>query len=151
MLIQVILIAVTLGVLVLLLQRRAAARTRAWKKLIMLALAAAAVASILYPELTTRVANFVGVGRGTDLLLYLLVAVFLYVTVGFYLRFRDLERQLTVVARRLAIDEAVQGQGPPLPAAASMTGDVAGPAVSGRPKDGPGAVQPPPGNGAAAR
>jgi small membrane protein len=109
-LIQVILIATTLGVLILLLQRRAAARTRAWKKLIMLALAAVAVTSILYPQLTTKVANLVGVGRGTDLVLYLLVAVFLYVTVGFYLRFRDLERQLTVIARRLAIDEAIQRQ-----------------------------------------
>lgn len=108
MLIQVILIATTLGVLLLLLQRRATARTKAWKKLIMVALAAAAVTSILYPQLTTKVANLVGVGRGADLVLYLLVAVFLYVTVGFYLRFRDLERQLTVIARRLAIDEAIQ-------------------------------------------
>jgi hypothetical protein len=143
-LIQVILIAVTLGVLLLLLQRRTAARTRAWKKLIMLALAAAAVASILYPELTTKVANFVGVGRGTDLLLYLLVAVFLYVTVGFYLRFRDLERQLTVVARRLAIDEAVQAHALPVAAA----GSVAEPAVSGRPTDDPAAGQPPRGHDA---
>lgn len=118
MLIQIILIATTIGVLVLLLQRRATARTKAWKKLIMLALAAVAVISILYPQLTTKVAHLVGVGRGTDLLLYLLVAVFLYVTVGFYLRFRDLERQLTVMARRIAIDEAVQRQqGIQMPAA----------------------------------
>jgi small membrane protein len=109
-LIQVFLIAATLGLVVLLLQRRAAARTRAWKRLILVALAAAAVVSILNPDLTTRVANFVGVGRGTDLLLYLLVAVFLYVVVGFYLKFRDVERQLTVLARRLAIDEAIQRQ-----------------------------------------
>jgi small membrane protein len=107
-LIQVFLIAATLGLVVLLLQRRAAARTRAWKRLILVALAGAAVISILNPDLTTRVANFVGVGRGTDLLLYLLVAVFLYVVVGFYLKFRDVERQLTVLARRLAIDEAIQ-------------------------------------------
>jgi small membrane protein len=109
-LIQVFLIAATLGLVVLLLQRRAAARTRAWKRLILVALAGAAVISILNPDLTTRVANFVGVGRGTDLLLYLLVAVFLYVVVGFYLKFRDVERQLTVLARRLALDEAIQRQ-----------------------------------------
>ena len=108
MLIQVILIVSTVGILLLLLRQRAAARTRAWKKLIMVILAVAAVISILNPELTTKVANLVGVGRGADLILYLLVAVFLYVTVGFYLRFRDLERQLTVLARRLAIDEAVR-------------------------------------------
>lgn len=110
MLIQVLLIAATLGLVVLLLQRRGTARTRAWKRLIMVALAGAAVVSILNPDLTTRVANFVGVGRGTDLLLYLLTAVFLYVAAGFYLKFRDVERQLTVLARRLAIDEALRAQ-----------------------------------------
>jgi hypothetical protein len=72
----------------------------------MVALVALSVASILNPELTTRAANLVGVGRGTDLLLYLLTAVFVYVVVGFYLRFKDVERQMTVLARRLALDEA---------------------------------------------
>jgi hypothetical protein len=106
MLIQILLIVVTVGILFLLLQKRAAARTRAWKRLILVALVAVAIASILNPELTTRAANMVGVGRGTDLLLYVLTAVFLYVVVGFYLKFRDVERQVTVLARRLALDEA---------------------------------------------
>jgi hypothetical protein len=107
-LIQIILILATLGVLVLLLQRRSAARTRAWKRLILVGLAAAAIVSILNPALTTKVANFLGVGRGTDLLLYALTAVFLYVVAGVYLKFRDVERQLTVLARRHAIDEAAR-------------------------------------------
>lgn len=106
MLIQVILISAAMGILVLLLRSRASARTRAWKKLIVVALTALAVASILQPQLTQEAANLVGVGRGTDLLLYLLTAVFLYVALGFYLRFRDVERQLTILARRLALDEA---------------------------------------------
>jgi small membrane protein len=105
-LIQILLIVTTVGILLLLLQKRAAARTRAWKRLILVALVGVAIASILNPELTTRAANLVGVGRGTDLLLYVLTAVFLYVVVGFYLKFRDVERQVTVLARRLALDEA---------------------------------------------
>lgn len=106
MLIQILLIAAALGVLVLLLRSRASARTRAWKKLIVIALTAVAMASILRPGLTQKAADVLGVGRGTDLLLYLLTAVFLYVAMGFYLRFRDVERQLTVLARRIALDEA---------------------------------------------
>lgn len=106
MVIQVLLIVGTLGLLVLLLQKRAAARTRAWKRLILVALVGVAVASILNPDLTTRAARLVGVGRGTDLLLYVLTAVFLYVVVGFYLKFRDVERQVTALARRIALDEA---------------------------------------------
>jgi hypothetical protein len=104
--IQILLIIGTVGILFVLLQKRAAARTRAWKRLIMVALVAVAIASILNPELTTKAANMVGVGRGTDLLLYVLTAVFIYVVVGFYLKFRDVERQVTVLARRLALDEA---------------------------------------------
>jgi hypothetical protein len=114
MLIRIFLIVAALGLLVLLLRSRTSARTRAWKKLIVIALTGVAVLSILRPELTQRAANIVGVGRGTDLLLYLLTAIFLYVAVGFFLRFRDVERQLTVLARRLALDEA---------AAAARTGD----------------------------
>jgi small membrane protein len=108
MVIKLLLIAGTLGLVLLLLRSRAAARTRAWKRLILLALVASAIVTILNPDLTTRVANFVGVGRGADLLLYLLIAVFVYVVVGFYLKFRDVERQLTVLARRQAVDEALR-------------------------------------------
>jgi hypothetical protein len=108
MLIQVLLIVGTLGLLVLLLNRRSAAQSRAWKRLILVALTVTAILSILRPELTTKVANLVGVGRGADLLLYCLTAVFLYVVVGFHLKFRDVERQLTVLARRHAVDEALK-------------------------------------------
>jgi small membrane protein len=113
-LIRIFLIIAAVGLLIVLLRSRTSARTRAWKKLIVIALTGIAILSILRPELTGRAANFVGVGRGTDLLLYLLTAIFLYVAVGFFLRFRDVERQLTVLARRLALDEA---------AAAARSGD----------------------------
>jgi hypothetical protein len=105
-LIKAILVVGVLGALFLMLRHRAAARTRAWKRLILVLLVLVAIVSIVNPELTTRLANLVGVGRGADLLLYVLTAVFLYVVVGFYLRFRDVERQVTVLARRLALDEA---------------------------------------------
>lgn len=38
-----------------------------------------AVLSILFPLSVTRVANWVNVGRGTDLVLYVFVVAFLYV------------------------------------------------------------------------
>jgi hypothetical protein len=123
-LIQIILIVAALGLLVVLLRSRTSARTRAWKKLILILLTAVAIASILRPELTQRAANVVGVGRGTDLLLYLLTAVFLYVVVGFFLRFRDMERQLTLLARQLALDEA--GHPVEHPAPAARTADPPG-------------------------
>lgn len=106
MLIKIFLMIGTLGILVILLRSRSAARTRAWKRLILVGLVLVAAVSILQPQLTTRVANFLGVGRGTDLLLYLLTAVFLYVAMGFYLKFKDVERQLTLLTRRQALAES---------------------------------------------
>lgn len=107
MLIRILLIAVTLGLSLLLLRRRSALRARAWKRLVLVALVGVALVSIMRPGLTTTVANALGVGRGTDLLLYMLTAVFLYVVVSIYLKFRDMELQITALTRRSAIDEAV--------------------------------------------
>jgi hypothetical protein len=52
----------------------------------------------------------VGVGRGTDLLLYATILVVLGFMVTSYLRTRDLQRQVTVLSRRLALDEAAAAQ-----------------------------------------
>ncbi len=53
----------------------------------------------------------VGVGRGTDLVLYALVVAFLSFTVTTYLRFRDLETSYTRLARRIALSEARRSTG----------------------------------------
>jgi hypothetical protein len=74
--------------------------------------AALAVWSILFPSVWNQMARIVGVGRGTDMVLYSLVVAFLSFTLTTYVRFRDLEARYTRLARRLALDEA----GPPQPA-----------------------------------
>ncbi|HKU44962.1 MAG TPA: DUF2304 domain-containing protein [Polyangiales bacterium] len=64
-----------------------------------------AVATI-WPRSTVLVARWLGIGRGADLLLYSSVLLML---VGFfyvYARFRRLDRQITVLVRRLAIEDA---------------------------------------------
>ena len=71
-----------------------------------LTFAALAIASILFPETWTRVAKLVGVGRGTDMVLYALVVAFLSTTVTTYLRFREMEVRYTALARRMALAEA---------------------------------------------
>lgn len=60
--------------------------------------------AIIWPRSTVVVARSLGIGRGADLLLYVSVLLML---VGFfyvYGRFRRLDRQITVLVRRLAID-----------------------------------------------
>jgi small membrane protein len=58
---------------------------------------------IFWPELTSRLANLVGIGRGADLVSYLSTLFLLFVSINFYLRFRKYEEQLTIVVRELAL------------------------------------------------
>ena len=111
-LIQLVLIGVVILTAVRLLRGRGA-RTQAVRRLGLMLFAALAVWSILFPSVWNQIARLVGVGRGTDMVLYALVVAFLSFTLTTYLRFRDFETRYTKLARRLALDEA----GPPQPAA----------------------------------
>jgi small membrane protein len=86
---------------------------RAGARLLILSLAVLAVASIIDPAITQAAADLLGVTRGTDLLLYLLILVFAATMTGMYFRFRDLERRLAGIVRAAAIREAVASQGMP--------------------------------------
>ncbi len=107
-LIQLVLIVVVVITAVRLLRDRGA-RTQAVRRLGLLLFAAFAVWSILFPTIWNHIARLVGVGRGTDMVLYALVVAFLSFTLTTYVRFRELETRYTKLARRLALDEA----GPP--------------------------------------
>ena len=106
-LIQVLLIAVVVAVAARLF-RSGGARSQAVRRIGLLLFAAFAVFSILVPGVWNRIAHFVGVGRGTDMVLYALVVAFLSYVVTTYLRFRDFEVRYTRLARRLALDEAAR-------------------------------------------
>jgi small membrane protein len=103
--IQVLLITVVVLVVARLFRSRGA-RAQAIRRIGLVIFAAFAAVSILFPDLWSRLARIVGVGRGTDLVLYALVVAFLSFTVTTYLRFRDLETNYTRLARRMALNEA---------------------------------------------
>lgn len=65
----------------------------------------AAVLSTLFPQWLTWIANRVGVGRGTDLLLYVLVVTFGLVSVILFRRLDTLERKYVALARSVALGE----------------------------------------------
>ena len=108
-LIQLLLIIVVVVVVLRLLRDRGA-RTQAVRRLGLMLFAAFAVWSILDPTVWNRIARLVGVGRGTDMVLYALVVAFLSFTLTTYVRFRELETRYTRLARRLALDEAGPAQ-----------------------------------------
>lgn len=133
MIIQLVLVLALLVVAVAFLRNRNATRFQAGKKLVFVVFVVVFIVSVVRPDLSTRLANLVGVGRGADLLLYLLVVAFLFASINTYLKFRDLEVRLTRLARRLAVSEALR-RDEALTRAGHVTGDGAGEARAG---DGP--------------
>jgi hypothetical protein len=67
--------------------------------------AGCAVLAILSPNTVTRVANLVGVGRGTDLLLYVFIVAFTFVVVGQNQQIRHLNDRMARLTRAQALLE----------------------------------------------
>jgi small membrane protein len=92
-------------------QRVAQRRFPFWKGVFWAAIWAVGGAIILQPDLTTRAAALLGIGRGSDLLLYLTTLTGCYLFQRLYARTRTLENLLTEALRRQAIDHASFGSG----------------------------------------
>ena len=60
---------------------------------------------VIWPAVTTALANLLGVSRGTDAILYITVAALCYFQFRTYVRIRDVEEQLTELVRKLALYE----------------------------------------------
>lgn len=118
-LIQVVLIVVVIAVAARLFRSRGE-RSQALRRIGLVLFAAFAVVSILFPNVWNGIATIVGVGRGTDVVLYALVVAFLSFAGTTYLRFRDMETRYTRLARRIALDDA-RGSTPPPPPDAPRT------------------------------
>jgi small membrane protein len=82
------------------------ARTVLGDRLIYLALAFGGLVLALYPEFSTRIANAVGVGRGTDLILYIFVLFSLFYFTSLASQLKRVEQQITALTRALAVDQA---------------------------------------------
>ncbi len=73
---------------------------------LLLALIAAAVLFILWPDITTKLAQKLGVGRGADLVFYVSILIFWFVVLKLYARIRQLEKSFTQIIREDALKKA---------------------------------------------
>lgn len=110
MLIKILLIVLVLLLSLYMFKANLGAKQTAWRRLGILAFAIVAVVVVIFPEITTKVAQFLGVGRGTDLLLYVLVVVVLYNMLMQAKQRNAAERRLTKLAREVAITHTVLGE-----------------------------------------
>ena len=75
----------------------------------------AAAVTILIPNATTEIANRLGIGRGTDLVTYLVALAFLWSWFYFHQKITRTARHLTDLCRALAVERALR-QYPPFEA-----------------------------------
>lgn len=102
-----ILLVVAIIVLALFMMRRTGADSHlAIRRLLMGLFVVIAVLSVLFPQWLTWIAQLIGVGRGADLVLYGLVLMFLAFVYTQYRRNLALQRQLTLLSRKIALIEA---------------------------------------------
>jgi len=104
--IKVVLLGAMVLTLLLFVRRWYGVKMQAGKRVAFFAFIAANAVAIVRPDDVTWVANRLGVGRGADLVLYLLVAAFVLAMLNTYLRFREMDRRYTELTRTLAIREA---------------------------------------------
>lgn len=69
----------------------------------------AAAVAIARPEITADVARLLGIGRGTDLVLYFAILGMVFGFFAMYVRMRRIESDLTKIVRELAIRGASEG------------------------------------------
>ncbi len=58
------------------------------------------------PDLTSYLANFLGVGRGADLIIYLAILVLVYLVFRVFVRIQKIEKDLTQLIRDESIKNA---------------------------------------------
>lgn len=104
--IQILLIAAIVLLAAFMMRRTGADSHLAIRRILMALFVIAAILSVLFPQWLTWLARLIGVGRGTDLLLYALVVVFLAFVYTQYRRNIQLQRQLTLLSRKLALLDA---------------------------------------------
>lgn len=59
--------------------------------------------AVIFPEKTDVVSGWFGIGRGVDLINYLVLVSLLYTVTHYYTKFVDIEQQLTQLVREIAI------------------------------------------------
>jgi len=105
--IKIVLVGVFVLLLVWAFRNRNRVGMRAGARVTALLLATFAIASVLNPGIPQAAANALGVGRGTDLILYTLVLAFVVTSAGLYFRFREYEHRLVEIVRAAAIRDAL--------------------------------------------
>ena len=65
----------------------------------------AAIVGVAFPNETTNLARFVGIGRGVDLVIYASIATLFYLVFRIYVLMEGLHHEITELIRQLALKD----------------------------------------------
>ena len=105
MIIKIILISGILVIGLLALREKVSGASLAVRRLGGAAIIVVGTVLILWPGITSRAAEIVGVGRGTDLLFYGCVLFFMFTSIAQSQRLHRLEQRLVALTREIALLE----------------------------------------------
>lgn len=103
--IKVVLIAAFLVFAFILIRSAGSARSQAARSIVLIAFFAAAIIAVAFPTIVNDLALMVGVGRGTDLLLYAFIIVFVGQALTTTRARRAQDEQITELARKMALSD----------------------------------------------
>jgi small membrane protein len=106
MIIKALLVPALVVAVVLSLRARSSLRGQARRKILAVLTVVAGAIAVMFPDLLQALADLVGVTRGTDLMLYGLALVIIYLVGSTGVRFREQESRLVLLARQVALAEA---------------------------------------------
>ena len=111
MLIQILLLIVLLTALILTWKRARQKVIRRREALFWTLLWIGAAAVVLWPELTQRFAEYVGIGRGADLAVYASVVALFILVFRLHVALDKVERNLTKLVQREALSQVEKKEG----------------------------------------
>ena len=103
---QIILLLAAIGALLYFVRSGQSVGVRASKRIAFGAFVLVNIYAVLRPDDVTVLARALGIGRGTDLIVYLLVVAFVFGMLNSYLRDREISQHLTNLARQIAVRDA---------------------------------------------
>lgn len=71
----------------------------------------AAIVGVAFPDQTTNLARFVGIGRGVDLVIYASIATLFYLVFRIYVLLEGLHHEITELIRQIALNETKYPKG----------------------------------------
>lgn len=93
-----------IGILFLLLFRlKFNDQIRIYEKLLAVIFFVAALLFLIFPEILTFVAHLLGIGRGSDFVVYISVVLLFWLAIRTHLRINKLEKDITTIVSELAL------------------------------------------------